>query len=113
MILPQFLKIFEVYELFKYESSKSAIFKEQEDSLSASELAKLPRKKALRQIIESAYYELAVNMLSIANLLAIMIRELNSAQDHYFVVLWVSSQIIINVFFFLEMLAEWYAFGIA
>jgi len=48
VILPQFLKIFEVYELFKYESSKSAIFKEQEDSLSASELAKLPRKKALR-----------------------------------------------------------------
>lgn len=52
-------------------------------------------------------------MLSIANLLAIMIRELNSAQDHFFVVAWVTSQIIINIFFFLELLAEWYAFGIA
>jgi hypothetical protein len=79
--------------------------------VASSHLTTKTSKSWFRGIIENVKYEFAVNILSILNLLALSIKEDRSAGDQSFVIAWVISQIVINAFFLLEMVGEWYAFG--
>jgi Ca2+-binding EF-hand superfamily protein len=72
--LEEFLKVFEVFELYKYEEGKSLIFEEKKMP-SLSELSTATPKENIRRTIESVQYEFIVNALSVANILALTIRE--------------------------------------
>jgi len=76
-----------------------------------SELSKPDWKQTLRNIIDSVPYEFCVNLLSILNLVSLLIRDLNSDTGTGFIKAWIYYQIVINTFFFIEMITEWLVFG--
>jgi len=110
--LSEFLKVFEVFELYMYEESKSLLFKEKKMP-TVSELQKVSHKDKIKTLIESVQYEFIVNILSVLNILMLTIRESVSDSDTAFIEFWAWIQIGINLAFLLELLVEMYAFGVS
>lgn len=86
--MEEFLKIFEVFELYKYEENKSLIFGG-EDGMKDGELQKRTTRERLRMIIESYKYELAVNLLSVINIASLTVRDQISTTDVAVVKIWI------------------------
>jgi len=106
----EFQKVFEVYELYKYECNKSGFINAQtHESVVA---VQKDCKSRFRRAMDSVPYEFAVNILSLLNVVSLLIRDLHSDDGGTeFIDAWIFYQIVINTFFFLEMITEWVVFG--
>lgn len=109
--LDEFIKIFEVFELYKYETGKKSLFTDSGKSVTSELSIKTLQDKA-KTLIESVQYEFIVNLISVANILALTIREAVPDEDTAFIEFWCWAQIIINLGFLCELIFEMYAFGI-
>jgi len=110
--LDEFIKIFEVFELYKYETGKKSLFTDSGQKVS-SELSRETLKERMKSVIESIQYEFIVNVISVVNILALTIREATPNDATGFIDFWCVAQIIINTGFLVELILEMYAFGIA
>jgi hypothetical protein len=86
--LDEFVKIFEVFELYKYESGKASILDNNNTNVT-SELQKETIKEKMRRAIESIQYEFIVNIVTIFNILALTIKESVDTDDTELIIVWV------------------------
>lgn len=122
------MKIFEVYELWKYESQFSQFYQTQEDEKRVStsvggggnrrfmnRTRKLLNESCfyrLKSIIISINYELFLNIISILMFTEIAFNETVYDNMINSIDVWIIVQISINCFFALTLLLDWITFGI-
>lgn len=57
-----------------------------------------------KAVLESTIYELVVNFINFANLIALLIRDVLEAEGHQYYDAWSISQIVINFLFLIDLL---------
>jgi len=83
----EFLKIFQVYQLFKYECDKS-VFGMTDVKVESELGGQRTLKERVRAVIDSTWYELIVNILSMVNLTALAVRDFQGGSYYEFIFTW-------------------------
>mmetsp|Transcript_13705 Transcript_13705/g.23372 ORF Transcript_13705/g.23372 Transcript_13705/m.23372 type:complete len:337 (-) Transcript_13705:187-1197(-) len=89
------------------ENSKMDLMQTHRDLMKAKE-----KKKHIADVTLTPQYELLVNMVSIANLLCIIIRQIDISESTRYITFWIYLQMVINFLFLIELASDFRLHGV-
>ncbi|CDW71336.1 two-pore calcium channel [Stylonychia lemnae] len=107
----EFMKIFEVYELWKYEWTQSNFFDQRTD-IQSTRSSGMMIKTSLRSIIRSLNYEYVLNIIAIFQFSEIAFRDRFYSDSSEQIDIWLTIQTIINFFFSITLILDWIYLGL-
>lgn len=102
----EFYKIFETYDLWKYEYSKQNIFK-----VKVLLQKQNFKEQKIKKLMTSTAYEFCTSLFIIVNLFCIAIKDDVLKKSDTFDKWCMIVQVLINLMFLVELILCWYAFG--
>ena len=115
MEISQIKDLLEVYEGWQYEKNYKdaleAIYSDDLATNSRIDFSKYSKVRKMFKCMNGAYYELAMNILGILNIVSLATRQLDTNTTSTYIITWTKVQIGVNFLFMFEMIVDWLVSG--